>query len=132
MPRLLIVDPMTLPHPTADQITLSNVLVALGDPTRLAIVGYLARRAGRPTMCLNFTDFGSKTNISYHLAKLREAGITRTEVSGTSRLITLRRDDLDIRFPGLLDSIIAAAVDLTMVKKIEDAEEEALAQGEAR
>jgi DNA-binding transcriptional ArsR family regulator len=131
MPKLLIVDPMTLPHPTADQITLSNVLAALGDPTRLAIVGYLARRDGRPTMCLNFTDFGSKTNISYHLAKLREAGITRTEVSGTSRLITLRRDDLDTRFPGLLDSIIAAAVDLPMVKKIEDAEE-ALAQGEAR
>jgi hypothetical protein len=47
-------------------------------------------------------------------------------------LITLRRDDLDIRFPGLLDSIITAAVDLPMVKKIEDAEEEALAQGEAR
>jgi len=46
-------------------------------------------------------------------------------------LITLRRDDLDIRFPGFLDSIIAAAVDLPMVKKIEDAEE-ALAQGEAR
>ncbi|MBB4187048.1 DNA-binding transcriptional ArsR family regulator [Sinorhizobium terangae] len=121
---------MTLPHPTAEQITLSNVLGALGDPTRLAIVGYLARREGRPTMCLSFTDFGSKTNISYHLAKLREAGITRMEVSGTSRLVTLRRDDLDSRFPGLLDSIIAAAVDMPMVKKIEDATEEALAQGE--
>ncbi|MDK1494501.1 helix-turn-helix transcriptional regulator [Sinorhizobium sp. 7-81] len=119
---------MTLPHPTADQITLSNVLAALGDPTRLAIVGYLARREGQPTMCLNFTDFGSKTNISYHLAKLREAGITRTEVSGTSRLITLRRNELDSRFPGLLDSIIAAAVDLPMVKKIEEAAEEGLAQ----
>lgn len=81
-------------------------------------------------MCLNFTTFGSKTNISYHLAKLREAGITRTEVSGTSRLITLRRDDLDIRFPGLLDPIIAAAMDLPMVKMIEDAEKDALAKGE--
>ncbi|ABR63458.1 helix-turn-helix domain-containing protein [Sinorhizobium medicae] len=121
---------MTLPHPTPDQIALSNVLAALGDPTRLAIVGYLASRDGRPTMCLNFTTFGSKTNISYHLAKLREAGITRTEVSGTSRLITLRRDDLDIRFPGLLDPIIAAAMDLPMVKMIEDAEKDALAKGE--
>ncbi|WP_331377132.1 ArsR/SmtB family transcription factor [Sinorhizobium chiapasense] len=123
---------MTLPHPTADQITLSNVLSSLGDPTRLAIVAYLARRDGRPTMCLNFTEFGSKTNISYHLAKLREAGITRTEVSGTSRLITLRSDDLDSRFPGLLDSVIAAAVDLPMVKKIEEVAEEALAQGDPR
>ncbi|TGT16778.1 transcriptional regulator, partial [Mesorhizobium sp. M4B.F.Ca.ET.172.01.1.1] len=50
-----------------------------------------------------------KTNLSYHLAKLREAGVTRSEAVGTSRLITLRRDDLDKRFPGLLDSVIAAA-----------------------
>ncbi|MCA1440060.1 helix-turn-helix transcriptional regulator [Ensifer sp. IC4062] len=123
---------MTLPHPTIDQITLSNVLAVLGDPTRLAIVCYLARREGRPTMCLNFTDFGSKTNISYHLAKLREAGITRTEVSGTSRLVTLRRDDLDNRFPGLLEAVIAAAADMPTVKKIEEAAEEALAQGDTR
>jgi hypothetical protein len=35
--------------------------------------------------------------------------VTRTEAVGTSRLITLRRDDLDRRFPGLLDSILASA-----------------------
>ncbi|TIL71325.1 MAG: transcriptional regulator, partial [Mesorhizobium sp.] len=35
---------MTLPHPTADQISLSNVLAVLGDPTRLAIVRYLASK----------------------------------------------------------------------------------------
>ncbi len=38
--------------------------------------------------------------------------MTRTEAVGTSRLITLRRDDLDRRFPGLLDSIIASAKDV--------------------
>ncbi|TGQ36446.1 MULTISPECIES: helix-turn-helix transcriptional regulator [unclassified Mesorhizobium] len=100
---------MTLPHPTADQISLPNVLAVLGDPTRLAIVRYLASKEGVPLNCGQFLDLGSKTNLSYHLAKLRETGITRTEVVGTSRLITLRRDDLDRRFPGLLDSIIAAA-----------------------
>ena len=35
--------------------------------------------------------------------RLREAGITRTQAKGTERLITLRRDDLDERFPGLVD-----------------------------
>jgi DNA-binding transcriptional ArsR family regulator len=100
---------MTLPHPNTDQISLPIVLGVLGDPTRLAIVRYLASKEGVPLNCSQFLDLGSKTNLSYHLAKLREAGVTRAEVVGTSRLITLRRDDLDARFPGLLDSVIAAA-----------------------
>jgi DNA-binding transcriptional ArsR family regulator len=102
---------MTLPHPNTDQISLPIVLGVLGDPTRLAIVRYLASKEGVPLNCSRFLDLGSKTNLSYHLAKLREAGVTRAEVVGTSRLITLRRADLDARFPGLLDSVIAAAGD---------------------
>jgi DNA-binding transcriptional ArsR family regulator len=100
---------MSLQHPTVDQISLPNVLAVLGDTTRLAVVAYLARNEGVPMNCGQFLDFGSKTNLSYHLAKLREAGITRTEIVGTNRFITLRRADLDQRFPGLLDSVIAAA-----------------------
>ena len=103
---------MSLPHPLPEQIALPNVLAVLGDPTRLGIVAYLARDEGMPLNCSQFRDLGSKTNLSYHLAKLREAGITRTEIVGTSRLITLRRADLDRRFPGLLDSIIASAKDV--------------------
>ena len=102
---------MSLPHPLPEQIALPNVLAVLGDPTRLAIVRFLARNEGRPMNCGQFLVFGSKTNLSYHLAKLREAGITRTEIAGTSRLITLRRADLESRFPGLLDSVITAAGD---------------------
>ncbi len=105
---------MTLPHPAADQISLPNVLSVLGDPTRLAIVTYLARNADIPQSCSQFLDYGSKTNLSYHLAKLREAGVTRAEVVGTSRMISLRRTELDARFPGLLDSVIAAAGELPL------------------
>ncbi|TPL84518.1 helix-turn-helix transcriptional regulator [Mesorhizobium sp. B2-3-13] len=102
---------MSLPHPNTDQISLPIVLGVLGDPTRLAIVRYLASKEGVPLNCSRFLDLASKTNLSYHLAKLREAGVTRTEVVGTNRMITLRRADLDARFPGLLDSVIAAAAD---------------------
>ena len=102
---------MSLPHPATNQIDLATVLAVLGDPTRLAIVGYLARN-DVPLNCGQFLDLGSKTSLSYHLAKLREAGVTRTELRGTSRLISLRRADLDARFPGLLDSIIASAIKL--------------------
>jgi DNA-binding transcriptional ArsR family regulator len=101
---------MLLPQPAADQIDLATVLTALGDPTRLAIVGYLARNEAVPLNCSQFLDFGSKTNLSYHLAKLREAGITSAKARGTNRFISLRRADLDARFPGLLDSVIASAI----------------------
>ena len=100
------------PHPNVDQISLPLVLAALGDQTRLAIVAELARNGDGPVNCGHFLMFGSKTNISYHLAKLREAGVTRTEAVGTSRLISLRRDDLDRRFPGLLDAVLASAREL--------------------
>lgn len=103
---------MSLLHPATDQIELATVLAVLGDRTRLAIVGYLARNQGVEINCSRFLDLGSKTNVSYHLAKLREAGVTRTESRGTNRLISLRRADLDARFPGLLDSIIASAIDI--------------------
>ena len=103
---------MSLLHPATDQIDLATVLSVLGDRTRLAIVGYLARNQGVEINCSRFLDLGSKTNVSYHLAKLREAGVTRTEVRGTNRLISLRRADLDARFPGLIDSVIASAIDI--------------------
>lgn len=102
---------MQLAQPNTDQIELPNVLTALGDPTRLAIAAELARRQDGPIACSHFLMYASKTNLSYHLAKLREAGVTHTEVSGTSRFTTLRRADLDERFPGLLDSVLAAAAD---------------------
>ena len=39
---------------------------------------------------------------------LREAGLITQEVQGTSRLSSLRREDLDARFPGLLDAVLTA------------------------
>src|SRR5262245_13031476 len=105
---------MKLPHPTTEQIDLATVLSVLGDQTRLSIVGYLARNEHIRVNCSKFLEFASKTNISYHLAKLREAGVTHTEAQGTNRFVTLRRTDLDQRFPGLLGSIIASAIELPL------------------
>lgn len=97
-----------LPHPDADQITLPGVLAALGDETRLAIVAHLSRSAPSGMTCGQFTDLASKTAISYHISKLREAGVVNVVPEGTRRLVTLRRADLDGRFPGFLDSIISS------------------------
>lgn len=96
-----------LPHPTIDQIELANVLAALGDETRLAMIGLLAKGEQDEMTCSQFLHLGSKTGLSYHLAKLREAGLVNVRPEGTRRLISLRRIDLEQRFPGFLDSIIA-------------------------
>ena len=96
-----------LPHPDTEHITLANVLTALGDETRLAIIGHLARNEHNAMTCGQFLDLGSKTSLSYHLAKLREAGVVHVRPEGTKRFVTLRRVDLDARFPGFLDTIIA-------------------------
>jgi hypothetical protein len=37
---------------------------------------------------------------------LRDAGLINQRVEGTSRMTTLRRDDLDARFPGLLEAVL--------------------------
>jgi hypothetical protein len=39
---------------------------------------------------------------------LREAGITREHKQGRYKAVELRRVDLDTRFPGLLDAVLAA------------------------
>jgi DNA-binding transcriptional ArsR family regulator len=45
--------------------------------------------------------------MSHHLRVLREAGLTRTRVEGTRRYVSLRREDLQARFPGLLEAVLA-------------------------
>ena len=44
--------------------------------------------------------------MTRHFRILRESGLVRTEPHGTSKFLTLRREDLDARFPGLLDSVL--------------------------
>jgi DNA-binding transcriptional ArsR family regulator len=98
----------SLPHPHRDQLELALVLDALSDPTRLAIVAQLAADK-EERRCGTFLDLGSKSNLTYHFTKLRSAGVVRIRIDGTARYMTLRRADLDARFPGLLDTILAAA-----------------------
>ncbi|MEP7453131.1 helix-turn-helix transcriptional regulator [Phyllobacterium sp. SB3] len=105
----------TLHHPAPEEITLPTVLAALGDETRLAIISMLARfgEDERNMTCSYFLSLGSKTALSYHIGKLREAGIIHVRPEGTKRLLSLRRTDLETRFPGFLASILASAEQLT-------------------
>ncbi len=96
-----------LRHPSVRELDLTRVLHALSDPTRLAIVRELSQADDQP--CGSFAVTVAKSTLSQHFAVLRDAGVIRTRVEGTQRFQTLRRDDLDKRFPGLLDAVLGAA-----------------------
>ena len=85
---------------------LTDVLLALGDPVRLAIVRELAGSGARP--CGTFEHLGvSRSTLSHHLRVLRDAGLVETRAEGQLRMNTLRRRELDERFPGLLEAVLA-------------------------
>jgi DNA-binding transcriptional ArsR family regulator len=94
-----------LAGPTRAELDLVEVLQAFADPVRLQIVRFLDA-AEAPIACHEIPIPVAKSTGSHHLKVLREAGIVDAEVDGTRKYHTLRRADLDARFPGLLDSVL--------------------------
>jgi len=94
-----------IPHPPADALDLPTILRTVGDPLRLEIVRVLADGAEHSCGDLSERIDVPMSTGSYHLRLLREAGVTRTRANGTTRLISLRADDLEARFPGLVGVI---------------------------
>lgn len=93
-------------HPDRKEISLASVLYALSDPVRLHVVSQI-RKHGEQA-CNNFEVPVAKSTLSHHARTLRESGVIRTRIQGTQRILSLRTDDLESRFPGLLDSIMQA------------------------
>jgi DNA-binding transcriptional ArsR family regulator len=106
-PTLQTADPLAPELASVDVLT---VLQALSDPVRLAIVRKLASCGDADgVMCGHLDMPVSKSTGSHHLKTLHRAGITAERQQGVCKYIRLRRDELDERFPGLLDSVLDAA-----------------------
>jgi DNA-binding transcriptional ArsR family regulator len=99
---------MALEHPACEDIELAAVLHALSDPQRLRIVRVLAEDPD-PRPCGTLELEVSKSTATHHFRVLREAGIIEQRSEGTTKLNSLRRDDLEARFPGLLDAVLESA-----------------------
>jgi DNA-binding transcriptional ArsR family regulator len=93
-------------HPSRQELELSSVLHALSDPARLEIVRRLAD--GDEPSCGTFELGLSKATLSHHFRVLRESGVVLVRPEGRKRLLSLRTDDLNARFPGLIEAILAA------------------------
>jgi DNA-binding transcriptional ArsR family regulator len=97
----------TLSHPATSEIELGTVLHALSDEVRLSIVLAVADNA---ECAMGGIDVPvSKSTCTHHFKVLRDAGIIRQRQVGTARLNSLREEELNERFPGLLDSVLGAA-----------------------
>jgi DNA-binding transcriptional ArsR family regulator len=100
---------MEIHHPERSEIELPAVLHALSDPQRLEIVRTLD---DSPKACpCGSIELGiTKSTMTHHYRVLRESGVIRQERRGTTKLSELRREDLDARFPGLLDAVLSSKV----------------------
>ncbi len=96
-----------IPHPELEQLNLTDVLHALSDPVRLDIVRLLGAHEELSSGSLEVSV--SKSTLTHHLRVLRDAGLTYTRTEGVQRLVSLRREGIDMRFPGLLDCVIGCA-----------------------
>lgn len=107
-------------HPDRKDITLAGVLYALGDPVRLEIVRELARQGELPCCGFNFDNQGTgqkaiaKSTMSHHFRLLRESGVLYCRKEGTQHMNSLRREDLDVLFPGLMAAVLQAASSSTV------------------
>ncbi|UBU63588.1 ArsR family transcriptional regulator [Acidithiobacillus ferrooxidans] len=91
-------------HPDRDSLDLASILHALSDPVRLRIVQSLAQ-SGELT-CGAFGIDAPKSTLSHHFKVLREGGVIRTRMEGVHRVVSLRMEDLNARFPGLVQAIL--------------------------
>jgi DNA-binding transcriptional ArsR family regulator len=98
--------PRLLHHPPAESLELTAVLHALADPVRLEIVRVLA--ADGECRCGAFELPVTKSTRTHHFRVLRESGVIEQRADGTALVNTLRRAELEERFPGLLGSVLSA------------------------
>ena len=93
-------------HPEVGSLDLATIMRALGDPLRIELVRLVDQEG--EILCTELYERVGLPNStgSYHLRQLREAGVTRARAAGTNRIVSVRRDDLESRFPGLVDVIL--------------------------
>ncbi|MGP3976906.1 ArsR/SmtB family transcription factor [Streptomyces sp. 8N114] len=88
------------------------VLHALADPVRLRIATVLNAHGegeGNGATCSQVELPVSASTATHHFRVLCEAGVINQCYRGTAKINCLRRADLDVFFPGLLDAVLRAA-----------------------
>lgn len=86
-----------------------RIIQALADPVRLEIVRQLAGCPSEGELtCGSVSLPVSKSTASHHFKTLLDAGVIAERSQGTRKYLHLRREELDRRFPDLIDSVLRA------------------------
>jgi len=85
---------VTIAAPPEELRAVAVVHKALADPTRLRIIQRLAESQATVTDLIDHVDL-SQPLVSWHLRRLRAAGLVQTRRSGREVICTLSRDALD-------------------------------------
>jgi DNA-binding transcriptional ArsR family regulator len=100
-------------HPDLKDVPLESMLHALADPSRLAIIRCLNKNLaeGGTGLACNaaVTEELPRATMSNHFTLLRSAGLIESRKQGVMVINRLRRDEVDARFPGLIDAVLGAA-----------------------
>ncbi|MDN5581651.1 MAG: ArsR/SmtB family transcription factor [Corynebacterium sp.] len=94
----------TYEHPDTDDITIHRVLFALSEPLRLNMVRMLSD--GGEVDSLELGPDLPRSTLTHHTRLLRESGVVFVRAEGRKCMIELRSDDLESRFPGLIDTVL--------------------------
>ncbi|MEV7076425.1 helix-turn-helix domain-containing protein [Streptomyces sp. NPDC091972] len=97
-----------LPHPDADDLRIGPILLALADDNRRRVIAELAARPDEERLCASFDLPVSKSSRTHHWRVLREAGLVHQRDAGNRLYMRLRKEDLDRRFPGLVEAVVTA------------------------
>lgn len=97
------------------KMSLPEVLYALSDPLRLKIVRQLAEEG--EMSCGTFDVRMPKSSLSHHFKVLRDAGVIATRGEGVRRMNSLRREELDAAFPGLMQAVLNAPLPRPRAKR---------------
>ncbi|MFC5801370.1 ArsR/SmtB family transcription factor [Streptomyces formicae] len=95
-------------HAHPDEVAVQTALAALADPVRLRLIRELAGSAEWTRSCGSFDVPVGKAALSHHFAVLRAAGLVEQRDEGPKRVNRLRREEFDVRFPGLLALVLRA------------------------
>ncbi|MBT1631556.1 ArsR/SmtB family transcription factor [Curtobacterium flaccumfaciens] len=95
-------------EPEVSALRFSKVIEAIADPIRLSIVSQLAA-SGKDMSCGAIQLPIAASTATHHFTALRQAGLIRQYYVGTSRMNTLRMEDIESAFPGFLPAVITSA-----------------------
>ncbi|QPC45594.1 ArsR/SmtB family transcription factor [Mangrovibacillus cuniculi] len=97
----------SLYHPPMESIPYTKVLQALSEPNRIKIIRCLFESGSNNCTAYSIELMLKKSTVSHHIKVLREAGLIEGRIQGKEHIYSLRKAEIDEKFPNLLPSVFA-------------------------